>query len=355
MKRWAVTENKQPLQKLEAPDPKPTGTQVIVATTHCGLCHSDLHFWEGEYNLGGGQTMKITERGVTLPRAPGHEIVGTVVAVGPDAKGVSIGDRRIVYPWIGCGHCERCLAGDENICATMKPIGVITDGGLASRVVVPHPRYLVDYGDLDPGVAATYACSGITVYGAIRKLDLHSPDTPVVLFGAGGLGFSAITMLKALGHRVIIVVDVDISKRERVLEAGATAFVDGNAPDLTEALREAAGGPILASIDFVNSDRTARAAFDALGKGGRMVLVGVAGGELNISLAGMIFLPRSIMGTAMGSIDDLRTVVALAREGRLKPIPTERLPVDQVNDAFRRLHNGKVTGRIILEHDQAEG
>lgn len=98
MKRWAVVENRQPLQSLEAPDPEPTGTEVIVATTHCGLCHSDLHFWEGEYNLGGGRKMKITDRGVTLPRAPGHEIVGTVVAVGPDAEGVSVVSPRFRPP-----------------------------------------------------------------------------------------------------------------------------------------------------------------------------------------------------------------------------------------------------------------
>ncbi|WP_323032490.1 alcohol dehydrogenase [Paracoccus sp. (in: a-proteobacteria)] len=350
MKIWALVESRRPLQMLEVEDPTPKGTEVIVASTHCGLCHSDLHFWEGEYNLGGGRTMRIADRGVTLPRAPGHEIVGTVVAVGPDAEGVSIGDRRIVYPWIGCGRCDRCLAGEENICATMKPIGVITHGGMASKVVVPHPRYLVDYGDLDPGVAATYACSGITALGAIRKLEIRNPDAPVVLIGAGGLGFSALEMLKALGHRSVVMVDVDPAKRETALAAGASGFVDGNASDLTAALREAAGGAVLHVIDFVNSDRTARAAFESLGKGGRHVMVGVAGGELTLSLAGMVFVPRAVIGTAMGSIDDLRQVVALAREGKLRPIPTERFPIDRANEALTKLHDGKVRGRIVLEH-----
>jgi alcohol dehydrogenase, propanol-preferring len=354
MKMWALVESRKPLQMLEADDPTPKGTEVIVATTHCGLCHSDLHFWEGEYNLGGGKTMRITDRGVTLPRAPGHEIVGTVVAVGPNANGVKVGDKRIVYPWIGCGTCDRCRAGEENLCATMKPIGVITHGGMASEVVVPHPRYLVDYGDLDPGVAATYACSGITAFGAIRKLDIRNPDTPVVLIGAGGLGLSALAMLKALGHRSIVMVDVDPTKREAALAAGATTFVDGTAEDLTAALRAAVGGAVLYVIDFVNSDRTARAAFDSLGKGGRHVMVGVAGGELTLSLAAMIFLPRSVMGTAMGSIDDLREVVAMARAGKLHPIPTERFPIDRANDALMKLHDGKVRGRIVLEHDPVE-
>lgn len=353
MKLWAMVENRKPLQLIEAEDPQPRGTEVVIATTHCGLCHSDLHFWEGEYNLGGGRTMKLTERGVTLPRAFGHEIVGTVIAVGPEAEGVRVGDRRIVYPWIGCGTCDNCARGEDNLCASTRPIGVITHGGLSSHVVVPHPRYLVDYGDLEPGLAATYACSGITTLGAIRKLDLGNPDAPIVLIGAGGLGFSALNLLQALGHRAVIMVDVDPGKREIALASGATRFVDGNAPDLTAALIEAAGGPVRQVIDFVNSDRTAGAALDSLGKGGRLVLVGVAGGELTLSLASLIFKPRSVMGTATGSLNDLREVVALARSGKLKPIPTERFAIDRANEALVKLHDGKVRGRIILEHPGA--
>ena len=350
MKLWALVEPRKPLQFLEEKDPQPSGCEVVVATTHCGLCHSDLHFWEGEYNLGGGKTMKVTDRGVTLPRAFGHEIVGTVIAVGPDATGVQIGDKRIVYPWIGCGNCDACRREEDHLCATTRPIGVITHGGLSSHVVVPHPRYLVDYGDIDPGIAATYACSGITTLGAIRKLDLGSPDSAIILIGAGGLGFSALTILQALGHRNVVLVDVDAAKRETALTAGATAFIDGSTPDLTAALIEAAGGPVYQIIDFVNSDHTARSAFESLGKGGRLVLVGVAGGELNISLATMIFKPRSIMGTATGSLADLREVVALARSGKLKPIPTERFAIERANEALIKLHDGKVRGRLILEH-----
>ena len=351
MKIWAMVAPKQALVRIEVDDPIPSGTEVIVKTTHCGLCHSDLHLWEGEYNLGGGKTMNILDRGVSFPRAPSHEIVGTVVALGPDATGVAVGDTRIVYPWIGCGTCDRCVAGEENMCATMKPIGVITHGGMAEKVVVPHPRYLVDPGTIEPGLAATYACSGITVNGAIRKLEIVNPETPVVLIGAGGLGLTAVAMLRAKDHHSVIVVDVNASKRQSALDAGASAFVDGRTDDLSAALRQAAGGPVQYAIDFVNNDNTARAVFNSLGKGGRMVLVGVAGGELTLSLASMIFVPRAIMGTAMGSIQDLKDVVELANTGKLKPTPTERMPIDQVNNAFDKLARGEATGRIILEHD----
>lgn len=98
MRLWAVVENGQPLQCVEVEDPKPQGSEVVVEVSHCGVCHSDLHFWKGTYDLGNGNILKITDRGVTLPRAPGHEVLGKVVAVGPDATGVAVGDRRIVYP-----------------------------------------------------------------------------------------------------------------------------------------------------------------------------------------------------------------------------------------------------------------
>lgn len=343
-----------PLKLIEVEDPNPKGTEVIVRTTHCGLCHSDVHLWEGGYNLGGGKVMSILDRGVNLPLAPSHEIAGVVDAVGPNADGVHVGDKRIVFPWIGCGKCDRCKAGEENLCATMSPIGLLRHGGMAQKVVVPHPRYLVDPGNLELGLGATYACSGITANGAIRKLEIDSPEKPVVLMGAGGLGLSAVALLKAKDHRNTIVVDLNSAKREAAMEAGATAFVDGTASDLGAKIKDAAGGPVPYAIDFVGNDKTARVLFDNLAKGGRVVIVGVAGGELNLSLAGLIFVPRAIMGSVVGTIQDLREVVALANSGKLKPLPIERMPIDQANQALQKLIDGKTTGRIVLEHNNTD-
>ncbi len=114
--------------------------------------------------------MSLKDRGVTLPLAMGHEIVGRVVKLGPDATGVKVGDLRIVFPWLGCGTCETCLAEEDNMCTVAaRSLGVYANGGYGTHVIAPHPRHLVDPGTLDPAVAATYACSGITVYSAIRK------------------------------------------------------------------------------------------------------------------------------------------------------------------------------------------
>lgn len=349
MKAWAVTAANAPLEMIELETPQPAGDEVVVRVTHCGVCHSDLHFWKGEYNLGGGKVMKLADRGVELPRCPGHEIVGEVVAIGPSATGIGISDRRIVYPWIGCGACEACKAEQDNMCTAQRSLGVVQHGGFASFVKVPHPRYLVDPGDLDPALAATYACSGITAYSAIRKVLPLGPDQPVVLIGAGGLGLTAIAMLLAFGHRAIISVDVSDDKLEAALAEGASAVVNSTGDDALARLLEATGGPVPAVIDFVNISATARMGFDALAKGGRLVLVGVGGGEITLSLAGMVFKGNAVISALTGSIPDLRDVVAMARDGKLPPSPVQTIAKDRVNEAMSSLRDGKVTGRLVLE------
>ena len=348
MKAWVVVRNEQPLECVELPDPVPTGSEVVLEVTRCGVCHSDLHFWHGFYNMGGGKVMSLQDRGVTLPRAPGHEITGRVVAFGPAAQGVAVGDERIVYPWIGCGHCARCAAGQDNLCLAQRSLGVLENGGFGSQVKVPHPRYLVAYDGIDPSLAATYACSGITVYSAIRKVMPLDPDEPILLIGAGGLGLAAIAMLKAMGHRRIVSLDISEAKRSAAAEAGATVTVDGTGDDVVARVQAAAGGPVAAAIDFVNTSRTARTGLDALAKGGRLVLVGVAGGEITLSLATMIFRAQSVVGSLTGTVADLHAVVELAQSGKLAATPVQEYPKGAANDALMMLQHGRVTGRAVL-------
>jgi alcohol dehydrogenase/propanol-preferring alcohol dehydrogenase len=350
MKAWAVVENGAPLREVELPTPRPSGTEVLLEVTHCGVCHSDLHVWEGEWDLGGGRRMTLRERGVTLPLAMGHEVVGRVVAWGPDAHGVAEGDQRIVYPWVGCGVCAACRAEQDHMCATPSSIGIFRHGGYATHVLAAHPRHLIGFGALDPALAATHACSGITVLSAVRKVLPRAPDAPVVLVGAGGLGLNAIGILRALGHRAIVVVEVDEGRRAAAAAAGADSVVDGGgAPaEVTARIRAALGGGAEAVIDFVNGAATARAAFDALGKGGRLVQVGLFGGELAIPLPLMAMRALTISGSYVGSPGDLRDLVGLAQGGALAPLPIQLVPRADSNAALMRLRDGRVTGRQVL-------
>jgi alcohol dehydrogenase, propanol-preferring len=348
MRAWAVVENGKDLQALDMPTPEPTGTQVLLEVTHCGVCHSDIHIWEGWYDLGGGKRMSLKDRGVVLPLAMGHEIVGRVVKLGPEATGVKPGDVRIVFPWVGCGTCERCLAEEDNMCLVGRSLGVFQNGGYATHVLAMHPRHLVDPGTLDPALAATFACSGITVYSAIRKVLPLPPQTPVVLVGAGGLGLAAISILKALGHERIVSVDVDPKKRQGALDAGASAAVDGSGEGVTERIIEACGGPVQAVIDLVNGTATAQFAFAALTKGGKLIQVGLFGGELTVQLPLMAMRALTVQGSYVGNPKELRELVALAQGGAIAPIPIERVPQPEANAALMRLRDGRVSGRIVL-------
>ena len=353
MRAWAVVENGAPLQEIELPTPEPKGTEVLLETTYCGVCHSDLHIWEGYYDIGGGKKMSLKDRGVVLPLAMGHEIVGRVVKLGPDAKGVSVGDIRIVYPWLGCGTCKSCMSDEDNMCLQPRSLGVYQNGGYGTHVLAPHPRHLVDPGKVDPAVAATYACSGVTVLSAIKKVMPVPPEEAIVVVGAGGLGMNAIAVLRALGHQNIVVVDVSAEKREAAERAGAHKTIDGSGEGVAKRIMQACGGPVLAVIDLVNGTATARFAFDALRKGGKLVQVGLFGGELMLPLPLMAIRALTVRGSYVGTLKDLRELVSLAQKGELKPLPVSTVPQSQANDALMRLRDGKVTGRVVLKAEAA--
>ena len=349
MRAWAVVESGADLQEIELPTPEPKGTEVLLEVTHCGVCHSDLHIWEGFYDMGGGKHMSLKDRGVVLPLAMGHEIIGRVVKLGPEATGVDVGDVRIVFPWVGCGKCERCLAEEDNMCPVAnRSLGVFQNGGYGTHVVAPHPRHLVDLGTLDPAVAATYACSGITVYSAIRKVLPMAPTEPIVIVGAGGLGLNAIEILKALGHKAIVAVDISAEKLKAATDAGATAVVEASSEGTTRRILQACGGPALAVIDLVNGTATAAFAFAALQKGGKLIQVGLFGGEITLPLPLMPMRALTVQGSYVGNPKELRELVALAQNGGITPLPITPMPQSDANTALHRLKDGKVIGRIVL-------
>jgi alcohol dehydrogenase, propanol-preferring len=353
MRAWAVVENEAPLQEIELPTPEPTGTEVLLETTYCGVCHSDLHIWEGRYDLGGGKVMNLKDRGLSLPLAMGHEIVGRVVKLGPEAKGVKVGDIRIVFPWLGCGTCAACRAEEDNMCLVPKSLGVYANGGYGTHVVAPHPRHLVDPGTLDPAIAATYACSGITVYSAINKVMPMPADEPIVLVGAGGLGLQAIAVLRAMGHRNIVSADISEEKRKAAIAEGATKVVDASGEGVTKRIIEACGGQPRAIIDLVNGSASARFAYDALRKGGKLVMVGLFGGELSLALPLVPIRALTVQGSYVGNPKELRELVALAQGGKLPKIPVETVPQKDAYAALMRLRAGKVTGRLVLKAEAA--
>src|ERR1700753_2564017 len=353
MQSFKGAEVNAPLAEIDEPTPQPSGTQVLIKVKAAGVCHSDLHIWEGGYDLGHGRKpLSLKDRGVSLPRTMGHETVGEVLAFGPDAKaetgGLKIGDVALVYPWLGCGKCATCLAGDENMCA-VKPnaLGVYCDGGYADHMTVPHPRYLLNLKGLDPVTAAPYACSGVTTYSALKKVEA-SLQTPIVIFGAGGLGLMALSLLKAMGGKGAIVVDIDARKREAAEAAGALATVDGSAPDALEQLARKAGEPIRAVIDLVGNAASTQLAFDCLAKGGKLVLVGLFGGGATWALPLIPIKALTIQGCYVGNLRETQELLDLVRAKNIAPIPVTPLPLAKANDALVDLQKGRLVGRAVL-------
>ncbi|WP_440412799.1 alcohol dehydrogenase [Neorhizobium petrolearium] len=352
MRSWKVFEASEVLKEVEEATPEPTGSEVVVSVSHCGLCHSDLTLWKGIFDMG-DRKVSIDSIGLTRPLTLGHEILGTVTAMGPEATGVKIGDRRLVYPWLGCGTCDTCRTGRENLCMQARQLGMKRPGGFGSHVVVPHSRYLIDTDDLDPALAATYACSGLTAYSAVRKAMPMRPDEAVVVVGAGGLGLSGIVILKALGHENIVVVDMSEEKLKAALEAGAHKTVLSSSGDVTQKIVETVGGPVRTIIDFVNNSETTAFSFPALARGGRIIMVGMYGGQLTVPTMRMAQGGLSLIGSITGTLQELRELVDLAKSGKLDAIPYETVPKSDVNDAMNRLLKGAVKGRIVLQGETA--
>ena len=171
MKSYQVIDFGRPLRETELADPEPTGDEVVVEVKAAGVCHSDLHIWEGSYDLGHGKRLMLKDRGIPLPLTMGHETAGVIAKVGPNVTDRKIGESVLVYPWIGCGVCRVCREGNENLCMKPRCLGVHCDGGYADQIVVPHSKYLLPLDGLDP-----------IAVGALRLLGRHH------LFGAEEAG-----------------------------------------------------------------------------------------------------------------------------------------------------------------------
>ena len=345
---YDIIEHGRPLQKVIKEAPKPTGTEVLVRITRSGVCHSDLHIWDGYFELGGGKRFYVKDRGCVPPFTLGHEPFGVVEALGPRAKGARIGQKRIVFPWIGCGKCAMCKDEKDNMCTAMRTIGVVRPGAYSSHLIVPHPKYLVDASGVDESFAATLACSGVTAYSAACKLPALTPRDAVAVIGCGGVGLATIAVLRARGVRNIIACDVDEAKLATAKKFGAKLTLDSRAPDAVQKLQALAKGNLAGVIDLVGMPATAALGLGALRKGGRFVLCGLFGGELVLPLPSIPLRALSIAGSYVGNLQELKEVVALAKKKKLKPIPFATRPASDVNAILEDLKAGKVLGRVVL-------
>ena len=345
--RQSLTAYGAPLCETIADCPEPRGTEVLVRVERCGVCHSDLHVQDGYFRLAGDKTLDIT-KGRSLPFTLGHEIAGVVERAGADAAGASPGSKVAVYPWIGCGQCVACRHGEENNCAAARHLGVYLDGGFASHVLVPHPRYLIEYAPLSAAFAAALMCSGLTAYAALQRLADRADRGPVLLIGLGGVGQMGFALARALFGTAPLVADIDAGKREAALAAGAAGAFDPADPAARKAVLAASSGGLYAVVDFVGSDSSLAFATGLLARGGKVVVTGLIGGGFSTAVAMFPIKAMTIEGTLTGTLAQAREVVALARSGKLAPIPIRERPLRDAQTALDDLRAGKVSGRVVL-------
>src|SRR5476649_2749004 len=255
MRRQSLVKFDAPLCETIVETPKPQGRQVLVRIERCGLCHSDLHIQDGYADLGGGKKLDTT-RGMMLPFTLGHEIAGVVEEVGAEAPSGLIGKKKAVFPWIGCGLCRDCLNGDENLCAKQRFLGVAIDGGFASHVLVPDAKYLLDYDPLPVNQAATLMCSGVTAYGALKRLVDRPRQRNLLLIGLGGVGMMGLSFAQAMFKQKISVADLSASASESALNNGASVAYDPSEPDVAKRMLKETEGGFDGIVDFAGNEKS---------------------------------------------------------------------------------------------------
>ena len=347
MKSAQIIEPNKPLEINETELPKPNGTQVIIKVKSTGVCHSDLHLWEGGYDTGDG-FMKVTDRGVKFPVTPGHEVVGSVEEIGDSVQGVNIGDLVLVYPWIGCGECVTCEKGDTNLCESPKSLGVFQDGGYAEYVLVPDAKFLAKIDNLDPDAAASLACSGLTAFTAVKKALTNSPEN-ILIVGAGGLGLMGVQIANALTKANIICADLDDEKLESAKKLGATHIINTKESDAVKKIMSICNEKGVDSIiDFVNAPPTVKMDLSLIRKRGNIILVGLFGGSVELSLVSVPLKAITIQGAYTGNYNDMLELIKLAQRGVINPIVSKHYKLDDANTALDDLKNRKIIGRAVI-------
>jgi alcohol dehydrogenase len=301
---------------------------------------------DGYFDLGGDSRLDIT-RGRTLPFTLGHEIVGRIESAGPDAGARDIGRAVAIYPWIGCGQCAACRREEENLCTEPRHLGIMADGGFATHVLVPHPRYLLEYAPLSPALGAAMMCSGLTAYAALARLTEHAQRGPLLLIGLGGVGMMGLSLSRALFGLDPIVADTDAGKRAAATAMGVTA-IDPADPSARKAVMAARGG-VHGVCDFVGSDRSLAFAGSVLARsGGKIVVTGLLGGTFTLPAAMFAIKAMTIEGVLTGSLRQANALLALARAGKIAPIPINERPLAEAQAALDDLRAGRVAGRVVL-------
>ncbi len=357
MKAAILHEPNQPLTIEEVEVASPMEQEVVVRTMASGVCHSDLHFYQGHYPM-------------RTPAVLGHEAAGVVEEVGSQVTYVKPGDHVILCVSVFCGQCSQCLSGHPNLCTKQPrrsrsdpprltlngaPVTQLANVSSYAERMITHENGVVKIDDDFPmDRAALIGCGATTGLGAALNTAKVEPGSNVVVFGAGGVGLSVIQGARIAGAAKIIAVDLNEFKLATAMELGATHVVDGSSNDPVEAVRDLTGGGADYAFEAIGIAKVAEQAFEAIRPGGTAIIVGMIPVGDIVEIEGRALLTeKKIIGCLMGSnrfrIDMLR-YIEFDRQGRLKldEMITRRLPLEEVNEAFRAMEAAEVTRSVLM-------
>lgn len=339
MKAAILHEFGQPLSIEERQMPEPGPGEVLIKVAACGICHSDLHLALGEWDL----LRPITK----VPLILGHEVTGTVEALGEGVTDFSIGDR-VGVPWLhySCGECEYCKAGRETLCAGQKITGCTVDGGYAEYMKSRASHTVRLPNNLDFDEAAPLLCAGLTVYTAMKSSGIL-PGQTLAIFGVGGLGHLAIQLAVDAGVKVIAV-DLSDDKLELAKELGASQVVNASHPQAYKDIKKLTGGGAHVVMVTSGSRAAYETALRSLRRGGTLSIVGMAPEPVPLSTVAMVSGEYRIVASAVGTREDLRELLELAAQGKVR-CRIGTCGMDDVNSVLDEMKHGRLVGRVVMK------
>ncbi len=347
MKAAVLTELRKPLEVMNLPDPTPGPEGALIHVEACGICRSDWHTWQGDWAWIGIQPQ--------LPLVMGHELGGVVEAVGAGVRRFRAGDRVTVPFHMACGRCEYCQTGRSNVCFAHGVIGNHFNGGYGQLTVVPDAdANLVRLPDgVDALIAAALGCRYMTSYHALVDRAKLQPGEWLAVFGAGGVGLSAVQIAASLGAQVIAV-DISQEKLRLAKAEGAAAVIDARAQNAVEQIREITKGGVDVAVDALGASDTALPALQSIRKGGRHLQVGLTGakdrGVMSLPVDAMLLQEISFIPSVGCPTTSYRGLLALVASGKLNPkrLITRCLPVEQASQVLDSMTNYDTVGFNVI-------
>ncbi|CAK7009813.1 alcohol dehydrogenase AdhP [Saezia sanguinis] len=308
--------------------------EALVDVECCGVCHTDLHVSHGDF-------------GDVEGRVLGHEGVGIVKKIGKDVENLKIGDRvAIAWFYEGCGMCEYCISGRETFCLNVKNAGYTVDGAMAEQCIVPA-KYAVKVPDgLPSAEASSVTCAGVTCYKAIKVSNVK-PGQWIAIYGLGGLGNLAVQYAKNVFNAKVIAIDINDDKLKLAKEIGADLTFNSKTEDSGAWIQKTIGGAHAAVVTAV-SKVAFNQAVNCVRRASRVVAVGLPSETMDLSIPKTVLEGIQVVGSLVGTREDLTEALQFAAEGKVKPIVHMR-SLDEVNAVFTEMEKGQILGRMVLD------